>query len=79
MATNATYGMLSPISVTQQLLANDPNGTNGNVTELTATLKREKATKCKIYSYLVKNADKLKTLQNKSKQLINAAEYAKRA
>ena len=79
MATNATYGMLSPISVTQRPLANDPNGTNGNVTKLTATLKREKATKRKIYSYLVKIADELKTLRNKSKQLINAPEYARKA
>eukprot|EP00581_Thalassiosira_minuscula_P006548 CAMPEP_0183742494 /NCGR_PEP_ID=MMETSP0737-20130205/64726_1 /TAXON_ID=385413 /ORGANISM="Thalassiosira miniscula, Strain CCMP1093" /LENGTH=625 /DNA_ID=CAMNT_0025978081 /DNA_START=167 /DNA_END=2044 /DNA_ORIENTATION=+ len=50
-----------------------------DVANLTAALKREKAAKRKMYSYLVKIADELKTLRNESEQLIHAAEYARKA
>lgn len=49
------------------------------ITKLKTSLQREKAAKRKMYSYLVKIADELKTLRNESEQLINAAEYARKA
>jgi hypothetical protein len=49
------------------------------VTKLKAAIQREKAAKRKMYGYLVQIADELKTLRNESEQLINAAEYARRA
>ena len=49
------------------------------VTKLKTSLHREKAAKRKMYSYLVKIADELKTLRNESEQLIGAAEYARKA
>ena len=49
------------------------------VEKLKAAIQREKAAKRKMYGYLVKIADELKTLRNESEQLINAAEYARRA
>lgn len=49
------------------------------MTKLKTSLQREKAAKRKMYSYLVKIADELKTLRNESEQLIGAAEYARKA
>jgi hypothetical protein len=49
------------------------------ITKLKTAIQREKAAKRKMYGYLVKIADELKTLRNESEQLINAAEYARRA
>ena len=49
------------------------------VTKLKTAIQREKAAKRKMYGYLVKIADELKTLRTESEQLINAAEYARRA
>ncbi|KAL7486785.1 hypothetical protein ACHAW6_012395 [Cyclotella cf. meneghiniana] len=49
------------------------------VTNLKAAIQREKAAKRKMYGYLVKIADELKTLRKESEQLIHAAEYARRA
>lgn len=49
------------------------------VTRLKTAIAREKQAKRKMYGYLVKIADELKTLRNESEQLINAAEYARRA
>lgn len=49
------------------------------VTKLKTVIQREKAAKRKMYGYLVKIADELKTLRTESEQLINAAEYARRA
>jgi hypothetical protein len=57
-------------------LKDDPSD---EVTKLKASLQREKAAKRKMYSYLVKIADELKTLRNESEQLINAADYARKA
>lgn len=56
-----------------------PNITEDEVTKLKTSLQREKAAKRKMYSYLVKIADELKTLRNESEQLIHAAEYARKA
>ena len=42
---------------------------NDEVTKLKTSLQREKAAKRKMYSYLVKIADELKTLRNESEQL----------
>lgn len=49
------------------------------VAQLKVSLQREKAAKRKMYSYLVKIAEELKSLRNESEQLINAAEYARKA
>mmetsp|Transcript_20528 Transcript_20528/g.43114 ORF Transcript_20528/g.43114 Transcript_20528/m.43114 type:complete len:619 (-) Transcript_20528:106-1962(-) len=49
------------------------------VVKLKASLAREKAAKRKMYTYLVKIADELKTLRNESEQLISAAEFARKA
>lgn len=49
------------------------------VAQLKVSLQREKAAKRKMYSYLVKIAEELKSLRNESGQLINAAEYARKA
>ncbi len=55
------------------------NLSDDEVTKLKTSLQREKAAKRKMYSYLVKIADELKTLRGESEQLINAAEYARKA
>lgn len=52
---------------------------NDEVTKLKTSLQREKAAKRKMYSYLVKIADELKTLRNESEQLIQASEFARKA
>lgn len=58
----------------------DVNGGQQEIIEqLTASLQREKLAKRKMYGYLVKIADELKTLRNESEQLLHAAEYAQRA
>lgn len=49
------------------------------VTQLKTSLQREKAAKRKMYTYLVKIADELKTLRGESEQLIHASEYARKA
>jgi hypothetical protein len=64
---------LAPEDEITQLKASD------EITQLKASIAREKAAKRKMYGYLVKIADELKTLRNESEQLINAAEYARRA
>eukprot|EP00584_Thalassiosira_punctigera_P004513 CAMPEP_0172541106 /NCGR_PEP_ID=MMETSP1067-20121228/11978_1 /TAXON_ID=265564 ORGANISM="Thalassiosira punctigera, Strain Tpunct2005C2" /NCGR_SAMPLE_ID=MMETSP1067 /ASSEMBLY_ACC=CAM_ASM_000444 /LENGTH=82 /DNA_ID=CAMNT_0013327081 /DNA_START=56 /DNA_END=301 /DNA_ORIENTATION=- len=72
---------LQPLSVSTQPLASPgadlpPDMTQeSDLAKLSAALKREKAAKRKMYSYLVKIADELKTLRNESEQLINEAEY----
>mmetsp|Transcript_8285 Transcript_8285/g.15098 ORF Transcript_8285/g.15098 Transcript_8285/m.15098 type:complete len:157 (-) Transcript_8285:480-950(-) len=62
---------------------NNSNNSNNNeeaiTNNLTSALKREKAAKRKMYSYLVKIADELKTLRCESEQLITASEYARKA
>lgn len=64
------------VQVTTQSL--NPDSTD-ELTQIKASLQREKAAKRKMYSYLVKIADELKTLRNESEQLIHAAEYARKA
>jgi hypothetical protein len=58
---------------------NNDGGQQETIEQLTASLQREKVAKRKMYGYLVKIADELKTLRNESEQLIHAAEYAQRA
>eukprot|EP00571_Detonula_confervacea_P008301 CAMPEP_0172323144 /NCGR_PEP_ID=MMETSP1058-20130122/47952_1 /TAXON_ID=83371 /ORGANISM="Detonula confervacea, Strain CCMP 353" /LENGTH=598 /DNA_ID=CAMNT_0013039075 /DNA_START=334 /DNA_END=2130 /DNA_ORIENTATION=+ len=66
-------------------MTDPPNNTEAEamdtdeVTKLKTSLQREKAAKRKMYSYLVKIADELKTLRNESEQLIHAAEYSRKA
>ena len=63
--------------ISTQPLNEPPN--NDEVTKLKTSLQREKAAKRKMYSYLVKIADELKTLRNESEQLIQASEFARKA
>jgi len=59
--------------------SSEPLKEDDEIAQLKVSLQREKAAKRKMYSYLVKIADELKSLRNESEQLINAAEYARKA
>ena len=62
-------------SGTTELLAVEQD----EVTQLKTSLQREKAAKRKMYTYLAKIADELKTLRGESGQLIHASESARKA
>eukprot|EP00985_Skeletonema_marinoi_P005519 scaffold2395_cov83-Skeletonema_marinoi.AAC.1 len=59
--------------------SSEPLKEDDEIAQLKVSLQREKAAKRKMYSYLVKIADELKSLRNESEQLIHAAEYARKA
>mmetsp|Transcript_19548 Transcript_19548/g.32033 ORF Transcript_19548/g.32033 Transcript_19548/m.32033 type:complete len:615 (-) Transcript_19548:2571-4415(-) len=59
--------------------SSEPLKEDDEIAQLKVSLQREKAAKRKMYSYLVKIADELKSLRNESEQLIEASEYARKA
>ena len=72
LAPPSTEGMTNPSTTGDA-------GSDDEIQKLKANLAREKAAKRKMYSYLVKIADELKTLRSESEQLIKTAEYARKA
>lgn len=78
--TKIKRSQISTMASTPQPTSTEPlKDEDDEVTKLKIAIQREKAAKRKMYGYLVKIADELKTLRNESEQLINAAEYARRA
>lgn len=75
MASSIASALQSGKSSTVPL---SPSSTD-EISQLKTSLQREKAAKRKMYSYLVKIADELKTLRTESEQLIHASEYARKA
>ena len=65
----SSSGLLDWGTLSTQPLSTSTTEENDELTKLKISLQREKAAKRKMYSYLVKIADELKTLRNESEQL----------